>query len=104
VDGVRVLSDATLTDATTEQASGRDEVLIYPATWGSGFMLADELESWLGPGSFGFTGAGGHLGLGYAGLRVGVGYTRMFGNLTGDPRPRAVLDALRKVLAGGVGA
>ena len=100
VDGVRLLTDATLADATAEQASGRDEVLIYPATWGSGFMLANELESWLGPGSFGFTGAGGHLGLGHAGLRVGVGYTmtRMFGNLTGDPRPRAVLDALATCL------
>jgi hypothetical protein len=76
-------------------------VLIYPARWGSGVMLANELESWLGAGSFGFTGAGGHLGFGHPGLRVGLGYTmtRMFGNLTGDPRPRAVIDALRTCLA-----
>lgn len=98
---MRLLSAETLAGATAAQASGPDELLWYPATWGSGFMLANEMESWIDPGSFGFTGAGGQLGFGHAGRRVGVGYTmtKMFGNLTGDSRPRAVLDALQHCLA-----
>jgi hypothetical protein len=53
-------------------------------------------KPFLGPGSFAFTGAGGDIGLGDVGRRVGFAYTMtaMFGNLTGDPRPRAVMDAL----------
>lgn len=45
--------------------------------------------------------AGGHLGLGHADRCVGVGYTmtKMFGNLSGDPRPHTVLDALQDCLA-----
>ena len=44
--------------------------------------------------------APGHIGLGDADRRVGFAYTMtaMFGNLTGDPRPRAVLDALEGCL------
>lgn len=72
-------------------------MLFYPTRWATGFMLPSPIESWLGEGSFGFTGAGGHLGLGDTELRVGFAYTmtKMYGNLTGDPRPRAVLDALQ---------
>ena len=40
-------------------------------------------------GSFAFTRAGGHVGLGDVDRRVGFAYTMtaMFGNLTGDPAP-----------------
>ena len=101
VDGFRLLSDEQLADATALQGDQQDEVLIYPTRWATGFMLPRPIESWLGEGSFGFTGAGGHLGLGNTKLRVGLGYTmtKMYGNLTGDPRPRAVLDALRDCLS-----
>lgn len=96
VDGVRLLSAATLADATAEQGDRRDAVLVYPTRWASGFMLPNAIETFLSPASFAFTGAGGHLGLGDKDLGVGFAYTMtaMFGNLTGDPRPRAVLDAL----------
>jgi hypothetical protein len=45
-------------------------------------------------------GRAGHVGLGDTDRRVGFAYTMtaMFGNLTGDPRPRAVLDALARCL------
>jgi CubicO group peptidase (beta-lactamase class C family) len=100
VDGVRLLSEQTLAEATAEQGSRPDRVLWYPTRWGTGFMLPNQLESWLGPGSFAFTGAGGHLGLGNTEMRVGLAYTmtRMGANLTGDPRPAAVVDALRSCL------
>ena len=100
VDGVRLLSDEQLEAAIAEQANGPDQVLRYPARWASGFMLPNRVESWLGEGSFGFAGAGGHLGLGHVGHQVGFAYTmtKMFGNLTGDPRPRAALDALKECL------
>ena len=100
VDGVRLLSATTLADATAELGDRRDAVLIYPTRWASGFMLPDSIEPFLGPASFAFTGAGGHIGLGDADRRVGFAYTMtaMFGNLTGDPRPRAVLDALEGCL------
>ena len=100
VDGIRLLSPAALADATAEQGHRPDEVIIYPTRWASGYMLPNEIEPYLGPGSFAFTGAGGHIGLGDADRRVGVAYTMtaMLGNLTGDPRPRAVLDALEGCL------
>ena len=100
VDGVRLLSEPTLADATAEQGDRRDAVLVYPTRWASGFMLPNHIEPFLGPGSFAFTGAGGHVGIGDADRRIGFAYTMtaMFGNLTGDPRPRAVLDALEGCL------
>ena len=75
-------------------------MIVYPTRWASGYMLPNEIEPCQGPGSFAFSGAGGHIGLGDADRRVGFGYTMtaMFGNLTGDPRPRAVLDALEGCL------
>jgi CubicO group peptidase (beta-lactamase class C family) len=96
VDGVRLLPASTLADAVAEQGNRRDAVLVYPTRWASGFMLPTPIEPFLSPSSFAFTGAGGHLGLGDAERRVGFAYTMtaMFGTLTGDPRPRAVLDAL----------
>ena len=100
VDCVRLLSEPTLADATAEQGDRRDAVLVYPTRWASGFMLPNHIEPFLGPGSFAFTGAGGHVGIGDADRRIGFAYTMtaMFGNLTGDPRPRAVLDALEGCL------
>jgi CubicO group peptidase (beta-lactamase class C family) len=100
VDGVRILSEDQLAAAMAEQADGPDAVLKYPARWSSGFMLPNRVESWLGEGSFGFTGAGGHIGLGHVGEQVGFAYTmtKMFGNLTGDPRPAATLEALKRCL------
>jgi CubicO group peptidase (beta-lactamase class C family) len=101
VDGFRLLTEDQLADAIAEQANGPDQILKYPARWSSGFMLPNRVESWLGDGSFGFAGAGGHLGLGHTGHQVGFAYTmtKMFGNLTGDPRPRAIIDALKQCLA-----
>lgn len=76
-------------------------MLFYLTRWATGSCRPSPIESWLGEGSFGFTGAGGHLGLGNTQMRVGLAYTmtKMYGNLTGDPRPRAVLEALKECLS-----
>lgn len=101
VDGIRLLSEPVVEDATREQGFRRDAVLIYPTRWSSGFMLPTEMAPWLSDTSFGFTGAGGHVGFGDRKAKVGFAYTmtKMFGNLTGDPRPAAVLDALKTCLS-----
>lgn len=100
VNGFRLLSEETLAKATIEQGFRRDAVLIYPTRWSAGFMLSSQLAPWLGPTSFGYTGAGGHVGLADREFGVGFAYTmtKMFGNLTGDPRPASVMDALKKCL------
>jgi CubicO group peptidase (beta-lactamase class C family) len=62
VDGMRLLSVRVVEDATREQGFRRDAVLIYPTRWSSGFMLPTAMAPWLSDTSFGFTGAGGHVG------------------------------------------
>jgi CubicO group peptidase (beta-lactamase class C family) len=101
VDGIRLLSDSVIRDATREQGFRQDAVLIYPTRWSTGFMLPTEMAPWLSDNSFGFTGAGGHVGFGDIEAEVGFAYTmtKMFGNLTGDPRPAAVLAALKRCLS-----
>jgi CubicO group peptidase (beta-lactamase class C family) len=65
VDGMRLLSDASLDDALIERSAGRewneapDE---DGPRWGTGFMLASPpWQPMLGPRSFGHSGAGGQL-------------------------------------------
>jgi CubicO group peptidase (beta-lactamase class C family) len=101
VDGFRLLSEETIDRATISRGVERDVVLIYPTNWSDGFMLSTELAPWMGPTSFGFTGAGGHIGMADREAKVGFAYTmtKMFGNLTGDPRPAAVMEALQRCLA-----
>lgn len=100
VDGFRLLSEETVERATAEQGFRRDAVLIYPTRWSAGFMLPTAMAPWLGLRSFGYTGAGGHVAIGDRDARVGFCYTmtKMFGNLTGDPRPANILSALKSII------
>jgi CubicO group peptidase (beta-lactamase class C family) len=100
VDGFRLLSEETLKRATIDRGAAPDAVLVYPTRWSDGFMLPTRIAPWLSESSFGFTGAGGHVGLADPELKVGFAYTmtKMFGNLTGDPRPAALLEALKASL------
>jgi CubicO group peptidase (beta-lactamase class C family) len=101
VDGVRLLSPATLQAATTEQSAGPDRVLFVSTRFGLGFMLHAPFSSMLGPSSFGHSGAGGSLG--FADPESGVAFAyvmnRMRQQLGGDPRPLALVNALRGCLA-----
>jgi CubicO group peptidase (beta-lactamase class C family) len=98
VDGIRLLSDATVDAARAEQASGPDGTLIFPTRFGTGFMLPGGDMPMLSADSFGHSGLGGALGFADARYRVGFGYVQnqlqTGGVSTGDPRTRGVVAAL----------
>lgn len=102
IDSERLVSDATIVDATREQASGRDRVLISTTRFATGFQLQTPTVPMLSGASFGHSGAGGALGFADVDARVGFGYVpnqlRVGDVLTGDPRTRGLLEALRQVI------
>lgn len=88
VDGVRLLSSATIDDARSEVVKGPDLSLIAESRFGCGYMLHGELTPMIQDGSFGHAGAGGSLGFANPELGIAYGYVmnQMGGALTGDPR------------------
>jgi CubicO group peptidase (beta-lactamase class C family) len=89
-DGVRVLSAEWVRRARSEQAFGKDAVLMgMPTRFGLGFMLHHELMP-LGPNksAFGHPGAGGSIA--FADPEAGLGFAyvmnQMQAGLAGDPR------------------
>ena len=75
LDGVHILSPATVAMAIAEQVYGEDLVLQRPTRFGLGFQLTMP-ERRLGPGprSFGHFGAGGSLGFGDPDAHVAFAY------------------------------
>jgi CubicO group peptidase (beta-lactamase class C family) len=75
LDGVHILSPATMEMAIAEQVYGEDQVLQRPTRFGLGFQLT-MAERPLGPGprSFGHFGAGGSLGFGDPDAHVAFAY------------------------------
>jgi CubicO group peptidase (beta-lactamase class C family) len=75
LDGVHVLSPATIEMAIAEQVYGEDQVLQRPTRFGLGFQLTMP-ERRLGPGprSFGHFGAGGSLGFADPDAHVAFAY------------------------------
>ena len=100
VDGVRLLSDSTLDDATKEQSAGMDEVLMSPSRFGTGFMLFSPTNAYLSPASFGHTGAGGAVGFADRGAKLGFGYVQnqLGGGVAGDPRSAGLIESVRKAV------
>ncbi|MGY1661946.1 serine hydrolase domain-containing protein [Geodermatophilus sp. SYSU D00705] len=100
VDGVRLLSEATVEAARAEQVFGADRVLMNPSRFGTGFMLDHAGLPLLGPASFGHQGAGGALGFADVEHRVGFGYAQnqLGASLVGEPRTAALIDAVRASL------
>ncbi len=100
VDGCRLLSDSTVAQATAVCSEGPDDVLIVDTRFGSGFMLPTAASPLLGSSSFGHSGAGGSLA--FADREAGVGFAyvmnQMQQNLAGDPRPAALVEAVRACL------
>ena len=105
LDGVRLLTPATIERAIEEQSRGRDAVLTMPTRFASGFMLG--MPGGLfdcGPGrrTFGHPGLGGSIGFADPDARVGFGYvTNQY--LTGtarhpDRRVPSLVDALYAAL------
>jgi CubicO group peptidase (beta-lactamase class C family) len=101
LDGVRLMSEATLARASSEQCYGRDLVL-GPMRWGLGFMLASkDLPLSPNPRTFGHGGWGGSFALADCDARVSLAYVmnRMSPGTTGDKR----LGRLIRALYGGLG-
>ncbi len=99
-DGVRVLSAAGVERAREEQAWELDPLMGIRIRMGLGFWISQPGVPGLsyGPnqGAFGHAGAGGSLGFADPRARLGFGYVtnRMGTDLTIDPRPQALIDAL----------
>jgi CubicO group peptidase (beta-lactamase class C family) len=97
VDGVRILSPAAITRAHTIESDGRDEVLMIPTRFSTGFMVT-KADDPFGPNphTFGHPGAGGSLGIADPDARLGFGYVmnKMGPYIIVDPRTRALLDAV----------
>lgn len=98
IDGIRLLDPATVKDATEEQASGPDQVLLQDTRFGSGFFLPSPFSPLMGPRSFGHPGAGGSLAFADPDRGIGFAYVmnRMQQNLSGDPRTADLIAATKR--------
>ncbi|WP_030219040.1 serine hydrolase domain-containing protein [Streptomyces bikiniensis] len=99
VDGVRLLAPETLASATAEQASGKDQVLVFPSRFSTGYMLPTEDNPMTGPTAFGHTGRGGSLAFADPEHGIAFGYA-MNHIISGsdDVRAAALAEAVRKVV------
>jgi CubicO group peptidase (beta-lactamase class C family) len=97
VDGVRLLDDDTVETARTPRVNGPDACLLIDTTFGLGFMLDSDFNPLLSAGSFGHPGAGGSLAFADPETGIGFGYVmnQMQTNLAADPRPAALMAAVR---------
>ncbi|MFE8939951.1 serine hydrolase domain-containing protein [Streptomyces sp. NPDC007872] len=97
VDGVRLLTPATLASAAEEQANGKDRVMLLPSRFASGYMLPTEGNPMTGPNAFGHTGRGGSLAFADPDHGLAFGYV-MNHIVSGsdDERATALVDAVRK--------
>lgn len=100
VDGKRLLSTDTIKSATVTQSDGPDQVLLVPTKFGLGFMLPSSFSPFGGSSCFGHPGAGGSLGFADpdAGYAFGYVTNKMASGLVGDPRSRALIEAVRKCI------
>lgn len=100
-DGVRLLSDETIAEATILQSSGAP-VWNVPGpwpSWGMGFQLGSGARPYITPQGFGHDGAGGQVA--FADPGVGIGFAFLTNQMEGigDVRGTAIVDALSGVLA-----
>ncbi|MGH7789519.1 MAG: serine hydrolase domain-containing protein [Candidatus Binatia bacterium] len=99
VDGVRVLSAASIARARTQQAEAVDPLMRIRLRVGLGYWLSQPGVHGLAFGSqdaFGHPGAGGSVGFADPTARIGFGYVtnRMGNDMVIDERGRALIDAL----------
>ena len=101
IDGHRLLSEASIDDATKVQSAG-PQLSGMPddgARWGTGFQLSSPpSQPMIALRSFGHAGAGGQLAFADADYRVGFAYLSNQMGGYGDARARELTRALRAVL------
>jgi CubicO group peptidase (beta-lactamase class C family) len=96
VDGVRLLHEGQLAEATRQRTSGPNKVLLdFDIQFGLGFMLRSSLLALGGPRSFGHFGAGGSVGWADPEAELSFGYVmnRMDLGLAGDLRSFSLINA-----------
>ncbi|WP_055691615.1 serine hydrolase domain-containing protein [Streptomyces prasinus] len=99
VDGVRLLTPEKLASATEEQASGKDQVMMSPSRFSTGYMLPTNGNLMTGPNAFGHTGRGGSLALADPEHDIAFGYvTNHIISGSDDVRAVSLTEAVRKVL------
>lgn len=100
VDGVRLLSPATVARAIEPQTEVADAVLIFeiPLAWASSHGPRRSPSSAARP-AFGHYGAGGSVGFADHEAGIGFGYVmnKMDLGIAGDPRTSALIDTLYRV-------
>jgi CubicO group peptidase (beta-lactamase class C family) len=74
VDGVRLLSDATVERATEVQARGPDRIIGIESGYALGFSVSPMLPPACGPRAFGHGGAGGSMAFADPDAGIGFGY------------------------------
>jgi CubicO group peptidase (beta-lactamase class C family) len=100
VDGVRLVSDATVADVSGERVRADDRCLVIETAFALGFMKRTAFEPLMGDSSFGHPGAGGSLAFADPDSGVAFGYVmdQMGMGLGADPRSVALVDAIRACL------
>lgn len=102
LDGVRLMSPATLEQAITEQHNMVEVMMERPYHQALGFLLSSPPIVWMGPGqrSFGHHGVGGSIGLGDPDAKVGFAYAmnKMHARIDNGPRARRLIEAVYQCL------
>ncbi|MFG2792244.1 serine hydrolase domain-containing protein [Streptomyces sp. NPDC048419] len=99
VDRVRLFTPETLESATKEQAAGKDQVLLLPSRFSSGYMLPTEDLPMTGSSAFGHMGRGGSLA--FADPEHGIAFGYAMNNIiegAEDVRAGTLVDAVRRSL------
>lgn len=100
VDGVRLFTPDTLESATKEQAGGKDQVLLLPSRFSTGYMLPTQDLPMTGPNAFGHMGRGGSLA--FADPENGISFGYAMNNIIDggeDLRATSLVDAVRRSMA-----
>lgn len=102
LDGVRLMSKATLERAITEQHNRVEVMMERPYHQALGYLLTSEPIVWMGPGrrSFGHHGVGGSIGLGDPDAKLGFAYAmnKMHMRPDNGPRARRLIEAVYRCL------
>ncbi len=100
VDGTRLLTDDQLEKATTRLTFGADRILFFDTSFGLGYMLPGMFSLYCGKTAFGHDGAGGSHSFADRKHKASFAYVmnKMEAGLNGDPRSRALTDALYEIL------
>jgi CubicO group peptidase (beta-lactamase class C family) len=102
LDGVRLMSRATLDQAITEQHNMTEVMMERPYHQALGYLLSSPPIVWMGPGarSFGHHGVGGSIGLGDPDAKVGFAYAmnKMHARIDNGPRARRLIEAVYRCL------